>query len=241
MARIARVVLAETPHHVTQRGVDRQAVFFSDADRHVYLELVQHSAQHFRMRLVGYCLMSNHVHWIVIPGQAASLAKAFGEAHGRYAHYANALRNRSGHFWQNRFFSCALEANHLWAALRYVERNPLRAGLVAAAHEWPWSSAAARTGSVAWPDWLDVGDWSATFTAEDWRSYLGSSELTEAELQLRINTYTGRPAGSAAFLARAEATLCRRLEPRKGGRPRKVQDSGIGEADANQAILFSDV
>jgi len=134
MARIARVVLAETPHHVTQRGVDRQAVFFSDADRHVYLELVQHSAQHFRMRLVGYCLMSNHVHWIVIPGQADSLAKAFGEAHGRYAHYANALRNRSGHFWQNRFFSCALEANHLWAALRYVERNPLRAGLVAAAH-----------------------------------------------------------------------------------------------------------
>jgi putative transposase len=241
MARIARVVLAETSHHVTQRGVDRQSVFFSDVDRRVYLELLQHSARQFRMRLLGYCLMSNHVHWIVIPSQPDSLAKAFGDAHGRYAHYANALRNRSGHFWQNRFFSCALETSHLWAALRYVERNPLRAGLVAAAEEWPWSSAAARTGSVSWPDWLDVGDWRATFTAEDWRSYLGSAELTEAELRLRINTYTGRPAGSAAFLARAEATLCRRLEPRKGGRPRKVQRSGNGAADPSQAILFSDV
>jgi putative transposase len=241
MARIARAVLAETPHHVRQRGVDRQAVFFSDADRRVYLELVQHSAQQFRTRLLGYCLMSNHVHWIVIPGQPDSLARAFGEAHGRYAHYANALRNRSGHFWQNRFFSCALQTTHLCAALRYVERNPLRAGLVAAAGEWQWSSAAARTGTVSWPDWLDVGDWSATFTAEDWRMYLSSSELSEAELRLRVNTYTGRPAGSAAFLARAEAALSRRLEPKKGGRPRKVQPSTIGAADSNQAILFSDV
>jgi len=173
MARIARVVLAEAPHHVTQRGVDRQAVFFSDADRRVYLELVQHSAQQFQARLLRYCLMSNHVHWIVVPGQPDSLAKAFGQAHGRYAHYANALRNRSGHFWQNRFFSCAMETTHLWAALRYVERNPVRAGLVAAADEWPWSSAAARTRRVLWPDWLDADAWSATFTAEDWSTYLG--------------------------------------------------------------------
>ncbi len=238
---MARVVLAEVPHHVTQRGVNRQVVFFSDADRRVYLELVQHSARQFQTRLLGYCLMSNHVQWIANPGQPDSLARAFGEAHGRYAHYANALRNRSGHFWQNRFFSCAVEATHLWAALRYVERNPLRAGLVAVAEEWPWSSAAARTGGVARPDWLEVGAWSARFSAEEWRAYLSSSELTEADLHLRINTYTGRPAGSAAFLARAEATLCRRLGPKKGGRPRKVSLTAIGAADPNQAILFSDV
>jgi hypothetical protein len=86
-----------------------------------------------------------------------------------------------------------------------------------------------------------VGNWSVTFAPEDWRTYLDSSDLTEAELRLRINTYTGRPAGSAAFIARAEATLCRRLEPRKGGRPPKVQRSGTGAADPNQAVLFSDV
>jgi len=112
---------------------------------------------------------------------------------------------------------------------------------VATAEEWPWSSAAARTGGVSWPDWLDVGHWRAVFTADDWRGYLASAELTEAELRLRINTYTGRPAGSAAFLARAEATLCRRLEPKKGGRPRKVQGSGIGAAEPNQAMLFSEI
>jgi putative transposase len=234
-------VLAEEPHHVTQRGVDRQAVFFSDADRRIYLELVRQSAQHFQMRLVGYCLMSNHVHWIVIPGQPDSLANAFGQAHGRYAHYANALRNRSGHFWQNRFFSCALESTHLWAALRYVERNPLRAGLVAAAEQWPWSSAAARIGAVAWPGWLDVGAGRATFIEEDWRAYLSCSELIEADLRLRINTYTGRPVGSVAFLEKAETTLCRRLQPKKGGRPKKVQDSAKGAADANQIMLFADV
>ena len=117
----------------------------------------------------------------------------------------------------------------------------MRAGLVSAAEKWPWSSAAARTGSVAQPDWLDVTAWRATFTAKDWRAYLSSSELTEAELQLRINTYTGRPAGSAVFLAKAGTMLCRSLEPKKGGRPRKEQHSGNGAADPNQAILFSDV
>jgi len=238
MARIARVVLTEVPHHVTQRGVDRQPVFFSDADRRVYLELVQHSAQQFQTRLLGYCLMSNHVHWIAMPGRPDSLSRAFGEAHGRYAHYANALRNRSGHFWQNRFFSCALDTTHLWAALRYVERNPLRAGLVTAAEQWPWSSAAARTGVACKPDWLEVSAWSARFTPEDWREYLRSSELTEAELRLRINTYTGRPAGSAAFVARAEATLCRCLGPKKGGRPRKIPQTAVGPVDTDQAILF---
>jgi hypothetical protein len=68
-------VLAEAPHYVTQRGVDRQAIFFSEADHRVYLELIRHSAQQFRMRLLGYCLMSNHVHWVVIPGQPDSLAR----------------------------------------------------------------------------------------------------------------------------------------------------------------------
>jgi putative transposase len=199
MPRIARAVLAEVPHHITQRGVDRQTVFSSDPDRRVYLELVKDSAQQFRTRLLGYCLMPNHVYWIVVPGQPDSLSRAFGQAHCRYAHYANALRKRSGHFWQNRFFSCALDTAHLWAALRYVERNPLRAELVAAADEWPWSSAAARTGTVPWPVWLDACAWSAKFTAEDWRTYLDSTDLTEADLRLRINTYSGRPSGSAAL------------------------------------------
>jgi REP element-mobilizing transposase RayT len=109
MPRMARAVLAGVPHHVTQRGVNRQAVFLTDCDRRVYFELVLEGAQQFGVGLLGYCLMTNHVHWIVVPSASESLTKAFAQAHGRYAHYANALLRRSGHFWQNRFFSCALE------------------------------------------------------------------------------------------------------------------------------------
>ncbi len=133
MPRMARAVLPGVTHHVTQRGVNRQTVFLCRSDYEVYLGLVRASARRCEAWLVGYCLMPNHVHWVVSPPEADSLTHVFGEAHSRYAHYANSKLNRSGHFWQNRFFSCALDGAHLWAALRYVERNPVRAGLVAAA------------------------------------------------------------------------------------------------------------
>lgn len=82
--------------------------------------------------------MPNHVHWIAVPESPASLTKTFARAHGRYAQYCNSLLQRSGHFWQNRFYSCALDEAHLWAALRYVERNPVRAGLRGASEDWTW-------------------------------------------------------------------------------------------------------
>ncbi len=121
---MARAVLTGVPHHLTQRGLDREPVFFSDTDREVYLGLVRSAGARFGVDLLGYCLMTNHVHWVVVPRMADSLARAFGEAHGRYAAYANARISRSGHFWQNRFFSCCLDGTHLWAALRYVEKKP---------------------------------------------------------------------------------------------------------------------
>jgi REP element-mobilizing transposase RayT len=109
MPRMARAVLAETPHHVTQRGVNQQPVFQTDSDRRVYLDLVSTGAVRCGVDLIGYCLMSNHAHWIVVPPDGDSLARLFGEAHNRYSHYANAKWKRSGHLWQNRFFSCALD------------------------------------------------------------------------------------------------------------------------------------
>src|ERR1019366_1147458 len=112
----------------------------------------------------GYCLMPNHVHWVVSPREPQSLARAFGEAHGRYASYANAKLSRSGHFWQNRFFSCCLDQAHLWAALRYVERNPVRARLADEASAFKWSSAAAHTGALPRPEWLQPEPMSSPLT-----------------------------------------------------------------------------
>ena len=90
------------------------------------------------------------------------------KAHGRFAAYANAKLTRSGHFWQNRFFSCPLDETHLWAALRYVEQNPLRAQMVARANLFRWSSAAAHTGLIASPAWLAPEPMQSTFTPEEW-------------------------------------------------------------------------
>lgn len=108
--------------------MNRQRIFFSEDDYQVYLDLVAHAAKQFDVTLLGYSLMPNHVHWIAIPAQLGSLARGFGHAHNRYANYGNAKFQRSGHFWQNRFFSCALGDAHLCAALRYVELNPVRSG-----------------------------------------------------------------------------------------------------------------
>jgi putative transposase len=115
MPRMPRAVFPGVARHLTQRGVDRQAVFFADRDRQVYLQLVHRAATQFGVSLLGYCLMPNHVHWIAIPESPSSLTKTFARAHGRYAQYCNSLLQRSGHFWQNRFYSCALDDAHLWA------------------------------------------------------------------------------------------------------------------------------
>jgi REP element-mobilizing transposase RayT len=138
MPRRARFVLSGTPHHVTQRGNRRQDVFFSDQGRSRYLELVrEHSLRH-ELGVLGWCLMTNHVHLIVVPGHAQSMGLALREAHSRYSLEVNREQGWDGHLWRNRYFSCALEDDHFLTALRYVELNPVRAGLVARASDWRW-------------------------------------------------------------------------------------------------------
>ena len=112
------------PHHITQRGTDRQRVFYTDSDREVYLSLLRISAEQARLRILAYCLMTNHVHLVAVPEEASSMMVALRRAHGRYAAYLNVRRARTGHLWQNRFYSCALDGPHTRVALRYVERNP---------------------------------------------------------------------------------------------------------------------
>ncbi len=128
---------------MTQRGNNRQDVFFVDDDRRAYLDVLGEQAERFGLRVLGYCLMTNHVHLIVAPEREESLAKAVGRTHWLYTQAVNRLHGRSGHLWQNRFHSCPLDAAHTWAALRYVDRNPVRARLVRRAWRYEWSSAAA--------------------------------------------------------------------------------------------------
>ena len=148
MPRIARVVIADVAHHVTQRGNGRQFLLSSDTERLVYLDLLRQVLKERQLSVLGYCLMSNHVPWVVTPRQAEDLAWTFQQVHGRYAAYWNAAHAACGHVWQGRFYSCPMDASHLWTALRYVELNPVRAGMVKEAVGWRWSSAAGHCGTA---------------------------------------------------------------------------------------------
>jgi len=107
-------------HHITQRGNNRADVFLVDDDRRVYLELLREQAKKYGLEVVGYCLLSNHVHLVAIPHGEEALAQAVGRTHFRYSQYVNRLHGRSGHLWQGRFHSCALDERHFWQALKYV-------------------------------------------------------------------------------------------------------------------------
>jgi putative transposase len=136
MGRLARVVAVDVPHHLTQRGNDRRFILDCDADRATYLSLLRENIKLYQVSVLGYCLMSNHVHLIVVPRTTDGLAQALKQTHGRYASYWNTVHRASGHVWQGRYYSCPLDEPHLWEALRYTELNPLRARLVATPESW---------------------------------------------------------------------------------------------------------
>jgi len=224
MSRLARVVAVGIAHHITQRGVARQPIFTSDKSRSVYLALLREHAEHYRLRVLGYCLMNNHVHILAIPDHPSALASTFRYTHGRFAQYANAEQCRSGHFWQNRFYSCPVEDAVAANVLAYIELNPVRASLVNAAGDYTWSSATAhlatgRDSSGA----LDLTWFDQRWTRREWRRVLRLEQSDPAAL--RQATYTGRPLGSTEFVADLERRLDRRLERQKGGRPKLLQSA----------------
>jgi putative transposase len=215
-------VLPGVPHHITQRGNNRQDVFFVDDDRRVYLDLLGQHSERFGLKILGYCLMANHVHLIATPSAEDSLAKAVGRTHFRYTQYVNRLHRRSGHLWQNRFYSCALDEIHLWRAMCYTERNPVRAKVVRPAWDYPWSSAAAHTGGDDPSGLLDPAQWPRLWTPAKWRAELRSADDREELSRIRLGTHRGRPLGSDSFLSKLERRLGRRLRPLPVGRPKKT-------------------
>lgn len=193
MARIARVVVPRIPHHVVQRGNRSQRVFFNDNDRKEYLRLLKVQCLRFDVSIWAYCLMDNHVHFIAVPTDKDGLSRTFGQTHRHYTRLVNFREGYRGYLWQGRFSSYPLDENYLYAAVRYVETNPVQAKLVQKAEEYPWSSAKARVHGLK--DDL-LSDFFLTEEISDWSKFLMSKDDEDPQKKLfdkRLNT--GRPLG----------------------------------------------
>src|SRR5579872_6576310 len=199
MPRRNRCVMPGVPYHITQRGVDRRETFSFDYDYAAYLRLLGENLEDVEVALLGWCLMPNHVHLIAVPEREDCLNVLLRRVQGRYAQYYNARIGRSGHLWQNRFFACALGPGHLWAALAYVDRNPVAAGLATWAAGYRWSSASAHMVGVDASGLLDEGWWRSE-APSDWDRRLDQDDH-DAAAALRQCTHAGRPFGSASFVS----------------------------------------
>ena len=224
MPRVARIVVPGYPHHVVQRGGRRLDVFFSDEDRMTYLQWLRTACDRCGVAIWAYCLMRNHVHLIAVPEREDSLARCLSDAHVRYARRVNARHGWRGHLWQERFWSSVMDERYLVAAVRYVERNPVRAKLVDEAWRYPWSSAAWHVGDRA-TDPLVSGNELLGGLIDDWRNYLDAEENPREIATIRRETRGSRPLGNDEFVSSLESRLNRRLRRGRVGRPKRIMSA----------------
>ncbi|MBC7349968.1 MAG: transposase [Candidatus Aminicenantes bacterium] len=217
MTRIARIVVPGIPHHIIQRGNRNQKVFFSDKDKSLYLDILRFNATKHKMQVWCYCLMYNHIHLIAVPERVDSLARAIAETHRKYTYMINIRHNWKGFLFQGRFSSFPMDEAYLYCCARYVERNPVRAGLVNLAEEYAWSSARAHVFGFFDPV---LSPMPLITQIQDWSAFLRGQEKEEDLEQLRKNQSTGRPLGDEVFTERLEKLTGRILKMRRPGRPK---------------------
>jgi putative transposase len=219
MPRVSRVVLAGVPFHVTQRGNRRSQVFFSDQNREIYLEWLREYAERCSVDILAYCLMINHVHLVLVPSTSQGLHRMLKPLHTRYAQNVNRAMGWKGHLWQGRFFSSALDETYLWAAVRYVERNPVRAKITDRAEDYRWSSAAGHCGLTCDPVLTQDSHWQRQFAGiGDWSAWLARGDEQAGLDTLRRNVQAGIPCGSSSFVEALESDLGRPLRCQLQGR-----------------------
>ena len=176
MPRTARLIDVKRPYHICQRGNSRQRIFCDDDDREYFLEIVKESSSKYEMKVLAYCLMENHVHLVVIPEKEKSLARSFRNINGIYSNYFNRKYDKSGHLWSERYYSKVLDSRHLAIAVRYVERNPVRAGLVENAADWKWSTAEFHVNAKKSKITLDDFFKYTEITPRQWKEFIARPE-----------------------------------------------------------------
>lgn len=220
MPRTARAVAAGFPHHIIQRGNNKEKVFFEEEDRQKYLELLKKYSDKWECPILAYCLMNNHVHLLARPKREESLYKMMQGITLCYTQHINRKYERTGRLWESRYHSCIVDREHyLWAAARYIEQNPKRAKMVKKEEEYPYSSAKAHI-EGKWDDILG----EELFNDKQRKDYIAfiRESITEDEMQrLKSATRTGRPFGDEGFIKKMERKLNKRLILQKPGRPKR--------------------
>lgn len=212
MPRAARLVIPDIPHHVIQRGNRQQPVFIFDNDRRRYLALLAKNCADHSVRCLAWCLMNNHIHLVLVPTSADTLRAVLSRTHTSYAQRINLREGVSGHLFQGRYASYPMDAAHLTITVRYIENNPVKAGLVGTAEQWPWSSARAHISGA--PDGLT--DLEHEFPVTNWRAYLADGvEASERDDEVEAAMRSGRPLGLIGTARDGVA------ETRPRGRPRR--------------------
>jgi len=212
MARIARVVAAGLPHHVTRRGNRRQIPFFAEDDYRFYLDQLAQWCYCHDGLLWSCCLMPNHVHLIAALWGEDGLWLAIGEIHRRYSRRINFRMGWRGHLWQGRFSSSPMDERYLIATARYVERNPVASGIVSSPGEYLWSSASHYLRQHVDP-LIHQSPLSAM--VDDWQAFLAGEVDAESRAAIGQAERPGRPLGDADFVAKLEGMLGRGLRRHK--------------------------
>ena len=187
-------------------------------DRRVRLQLLEEFSHKYGLTIWGFCLMTNHDHFLAVPERLDSIACTLRMMNAAYARYFNGRRHGCGHVWQERAYSHPVDDAACWAVLAYIERNPVRAGMVRDAANYPWSSAKFRQPFHYAPLWLSLDRWRQQFTFERWNEVLRTS-LNEEAMRKRIRDAlrSGFPLGSQAFVEHLEAQGGRILQAQKPG------------------------
>lgn len=228
MPRMGRVVLANFPHHLVQRGHNRQVVFAEPEDFQRYLSDLRELKDAFGVRVYAYCLMTNHVHLLLAPDDSiAGLGLLMKALAARATRYRNKLEGRSGTLWESRYKSSVVQSDaYLLACCRYIELNPVRACMVADAADYPWSSYRARVSAEPENCWLDVDPCFAALgdtheaRCRRYEDFVRQSiPLDELKL-IRDSLQRGQLTGTSRFVDEVERILGLRIERRGQGRPR---------------------
>jgi putative transposase len=232
MARLPRYVIPGQPQHIIQRGNNRQPIFAADGDYECFRDALVEAAARYDLAIHAYVWMTNHIHLLATPGSHDSISKVFQSLGRKYVQYFNFTYQRSGTLWEGRYRATVVDSErYLLTVMRYIELNPVRAGMVHHPREYPWSSYVGNAGGenaknadwlVPQREYLRLGR-TVEQRQEAYRQLFKAAVPKDDLVAIRDSTHKGWALGSERFIEKIEALGQRRASSKGVGRPKRVE------------------